>query len=337
MHQVELTIADSSTLLAAAVAAFQTGHTIEMTGAVLNTLSTVTDENGLTIISGEEVPVHTTVQYKCTICHQIFYEKQYIVAHLSEAHSFDIDISYFEELELQQQEQLQQKIYEQQQEQLMLQQQQQIDQQGGQVQVLGDSSKSMETGQQQEQHHHQQQGHAQIMTDESAVQTMMMMMNNNNVSQPTTLQPILLQNGTQAELVNSQIVASGDVLTLTPALPIPLIANIDIAHAKPTPPPKPQINYSCNYCTFGADKLKKMSEHLKNSHSFRDKTCMDNVRQQVIRLPNDDHYAPQTVNSLIQQQMNSPIPGLFYHIEIFLSENFEFNILNLIFLFKWLK
>lgn len=102
-HQVELTIADSSTLLAAAVAAFQTGHTIEMTGAILNTLSSVTDENGLTIISGEEVPVHTTVQYKCTICQNIFYEKQYIVQHLLEAHNFEIDISYFEDIEMQQQ------------------------------------------------------------------------------------------------------------------------------------------------------------------------------------------------------------------------------------------
>ncbi len=103
MHQVELTIADSSTLLAAAVAAFQTGHTIEMTGAILNTLSSVTDENGLTIISGEEVPVHTTVQYKCTICQNIFYEKQYIVQHLLEAHNYEIDISYFEGIEMQQQ------------------------------------------------------------------------------------------------------------------------------------------------------------------------------------------------------------------------------------------
>jgi hypothetical protein len=123
MHQVELTIADSSTLLAAAVAAFQTGHTIEMTGAILNTISSVTDENGVTIISGEEVPVHTTVQYKCTICQMIFYEKQYIVQHLYEMHNFEIDVSYFEEIEMQQQEQLQQKIYEQQQEQLLLQQQ----------------------------------------------------------------------------------------------------------------------------------------------------------------------------------------------------------------------
>ena len=79
----------------------------------------------------------------------------------------------------------------------MLQQQQQIDQQGAQVQVFGDSSKSMETGQQQEQHLHQKHGHVQIMTDESALQTMMMMMMNiNNFSQPKTLQQILLQNGT---------------------------------------------------------------------------------------------------------------------------------------------
>jgi hypothetical protein len=141
MHQVELTIADSSTLLAAAVAAFQTGHTIEMTGAILNTISSVTDENGLTIISGEEVPVHTTVQYKCTICQMIFYEKQYIVQHLYDMHNFEIDISYFEEIEAQQQEQLQQKIYEQQQEQLMLQQQQQ---QLEQQQSLNDKTGTLE-------------------------------------------------------------------------------------------------------------------------------------------------------------------------------------------------
>lgn len=320
MHQVELTIADSSTLLAAAVAAFQTGHTIEMTGAVLNTLSTVTDENGLTIISGEEVPVHTTVQYKCTICHQIFYEKQYIVAHLSEAHNFEIDISYFEELELQQQEQLQQKIYEQQQEQLMLQQQQQqIEQHQGQV-VLGDS-KQLEGVVEESNAQPQQtaQSMQQSITDETAAMMMMMMnnTNNNTSSQPTTLQPsaILIQNGT--ELVTNPQIVTGDVLTLAQAVPLPIIANIDVQQQQQQKTnltqqqqQKGQMNYSCTYCTFVADRLNKMSHHLKQSHAYREKTCMDNVRQQLIRLPNDDHFAPQTVNSLIQQQMNSPIPGL---------------------------
>lgn len=107
------------------------GHTIEMTGAILNTLSSVTDESGLTIISGEEVPVHTTVQYKCTICQSIFYEKQYIVQHLYEAHNFEIDVTYFEEIEQQQQEQLQQKIVEQTQEQQLIMQHQQAVQQTG--------------------------------------------------------------------------------------------------------------------------------------------------------------------------------------------------------------
>lgn len=93
-----------------------------MTGAILNTLSTITNENGLTIINGEELAVHTTVQYKCTICYEIFYEKIYIVQHLRDMHQFEVDISYFEMIEQQQQEQLQQKLYEQEQEQLQFQQ-----------------------------------------------------------------------------------------------------------------------------------------------------------------------------------------------------------------------
>lgn len=203
MHQVELTIADSSTLLAAAVAAFQTGHTIEMTGAILNTISSVTDENGLTIISGEEVPVHTTVQYKCTICQMIFYEKQYIVQHLYEMHNFEIDISYFEEIEMQQQEQLQQKIYEQQQEQLMLQQQQLEQQQVNQEQ-------SQQQQQQQQQAHQTEQNHQVSavvpseqhntnIADETAA-VMMMMMNGTLTTAPASAQAtgiILQQNQIQ--------------------------------------------------------------------------------------------------------------------------------------------
>ena len=225
LHQVELTIADSSTLLAAAVAAFQTGHTIEMTGAILNTLSSVTDEHGVTIISGEEVPVHTTVQYKCTICQMIFYEKQYIVQHLYEMHNFEIDVSYFEEIEMQQQEQLQQKIYEQQQEQLMLQQQQQqqqqqqdhIDeQQQQQPQTLIPVGNAAAVGGGSSANH--------TITDETAA-VMMMMMNGNGGSSggntsgvtstgPLTATPVNAANAGQIHNVTdlTQIIAAGGQL-----------------------------------------------------------------------------------------------------------------------------
>jgi hypothetical protein len=256
LHQIELTIADSSTLLAAAVAAFQTGHTIEMTGAILNTLSSVTDENGLTIINGEEVPVHTTVQYKCTICQMIFYEKQYIVQHLYEMHNFEVDISYFEDIEIQQQEQLQQKICEQQQEQLMLQQQQQQQQDPTQQNTLDVST--MDTSSQ------NRQQNAPI-TDETAAMMMMMMNGNSNTATTTETHPI--DNKQQ------------------------------------------QINYTCTYCNLGVDKLKKMSDHLKQSHAFREKICMDNVRQQVIRLPNEDlpsyQQSPSSLNT--SQQLSNKI------------------------------
>lgn len=230
-HQVELTIADSSTLLAAAVAAFQTGHTIEMTGAILNTLSSVTDESGLTIISGEEVPVHTTVQYKCTICQAIFYEKQYIVQHLYESHNFEIDVAYFEEIEQQQQEQLQQKILEQNQEQqLMMQQQQQQQQQ--QVQSQSDQMQHMQAlpileggsvgGEQQ-----QVPGQVQVMaqqtrsdgsiSDETAA-VMMVMMNGGTLT-ATPIQPNQIitdpsGNGATAQLVITQ---NGDAQLVTSA------------------------------------------------------------------------------------------------------------------------
>jgi len=325
MHQVELTIADSSTLLAAAVAAFQTGHTIEMTGAILNTISSVTDENGVTIISGEEVPVHTTVQYKCTLCQMIFYEKQYIVQHLFEAHNFEVDISYFEEIETQQQEQLQQKIYEQQQEQLML-QQQQIDQQQQQQQQQQQGVEKTEQMEVQQQHavelqqqQPQQQQKQQTSADETAA-VMMMMMNGSNGNN----QPIILQaNQIQQLDISNQIVA-GQILTAQPldtsiptAIPINMqtvneliqSGNVTVANATPTsaiPTLKQTINYSCTYCTFVADKLKKMSDHLKQSHPLREKTCMDNVRQQLIRLPNEDlppyNQSPATVGTLLQQQ-----------------------------------
>jgi hypothetical protein len=367
MHQVELTIADSSTLLAAAVAAFQTGHTIEMTGAILNTISSVTDENGLTIISGEEVPVHTTVQYKCTICQMIFYEKQFIVQHLYDMHNFEIDISYFEEIELQQQEQLQQKIYEQQQEQLLLQQQQQHLEQ--QQQNLNDKS-GVGVSQQETttttttatttQHHETQQQTVATTTSASAAAqpatlipvgtttttedgqpaVMMMMMNSNQPGQPASgillnanqVQQIISQqqSGNVTDLSSIVAAAGGQIISaqpiealplsgVTPTTAIPITtADGTVIHATtaipvqtvPTPaqsqPAKPTINYSCTYCTFGADKLKKMSDHLKQSHPLREKTCMDNVRHQLIRLPNEDlppyNQAPPTVGSLLQQQ-----------------------------------
>lgn len=309
MHQVELTIADSSTLLAAAVAAFQTGHTIEMTGAILNTLSSVTDENGLTIISGEEVPVHTTVQYKCTICQMIFYEKQYICQHLFDAHNFQIDVSYFEEIELQQQDQLQQKINEQQQEQLMLQQQQQ------QMEGLSDK-----VGEEQQQSEVQTEPQTLIpvanqnITDETAA--VMMMMMNGSISTPQQAQQsgIILQ-ANQVTDLNQIIAAGGQIITqqsfdgsvgggggggtATPQTAIPIL---NVAPAKTHPP----INYTCSYCSFGADKLKKMSDHLKQTHPLREKTCMDNIRQQVIRLPNEDlppyNQNPPTVGTLLNMQ-----------------------------------
>ena len=83
------------------------------------------------------------------------------------------------------------------------------------------------------------------------------------------------------------------------------------------------INYSCTYCTFGADKLKKMSDHLKQQHAHREKTCMDNVRQQLIRLPNEDLPAhnqnPPTVGSLLnmhhQQQLQQQYHQQIQHNE----------------------
>ena len=368
MHQVELTIADSSTLLAAAVAAFQTGHTIEMTGAILNTISSVTDENGLTIISGEEVPVHTTVQYKCTICQMIFYEKQYIVQHLYDMHNFEIDISYFEEIELQQQEQLQQKIYEQQQEQLLLQQQQQQLEQQQQnlndksgVGVTQQESATASTTATATQHHEtqQQQTVAATTTSTSAQPAtlipvgtttttedgqpavMMMMMNSNQPGQPASgillnanqVQQIISQQqaGNVTDLSSIVAAAGGQIISaqpiealplsgVTPTTAIPITtADGTVIHATtaipvqtvpttsaPSQPAKPAINYTCTYCTFGADKLKKMGDHLKQSHPLREKTCMDNVRHQLIRLPNEDlppyNQAPPTVGSLLQQQ-----------------------------------
>lgn len=344
-HQIELTIADSSTLLAAAVAAFQTGHTIEMTGAILNTISSVTDENGLTIISGEEVPVHTTVQYKCTICQMIFYEKQFIVQHLYEAHNFEIDVSYFEEIELQQQEQLQQKIYEQQQEQLMLQQQQQsaeqnqnISQQINQTENQNSSElhpstalvPSVQVNSQTSSNNGQissnptsgtdsihqasitnTSSNSNMNADETAA-VMMMMMNGGLANQN---QPILLQ--TDSGLQTAQIVINPSQLSnlesnsvtlpgtaiLTTAIPAIPIDSSAIVHSQSN---KPTIAYNCSYCSFGADKLKKMSDHLKINHPSREKTCMDNLRNQVIRLPNEDlpsyNQNPTTVASLLQQK-----------------------------------
>jgi hypothetical protein len=88
---------------------------------------------------------------------------------------------------------------------------------------------------------------------------------------------------------------------------------------------KPAINYSCTYCTFGTDKLKKMSDHLKQSHSQREKTCMDNTRQQLIRLPNEDlppyNQTPTTVGALLNlhqqqqlQQQQQLVSGLFSNL-----------------------
>lgn len=46
-----------------------------------------------------------------------------------------------------------------------------------------------------------------------------------------------------------------------------------------------------------------MSDHLKQSHAYREKTCMDNVRQQMIRLPNENmNPSYQTNSNLISQQ-----------------------------------
>ena len=70
------------------------------------------------------------------------------------------------------------------------------------------------------------------------------------------------------------------------------------------------INYTCTYCNFGADKLPKMSEHLKQSHAYREKTCMDNVRQQLIRLPNENLSNYQANSSLISQQPLATAPPL---------------------------
>ncbi len=355
-HQVELTIADSSTLLAAAVAAFQTGHTIEMTGAILNTLSTVTDENGVTIISGEEVPVHTTVQYKCTLCHTIFYEKQYIVQHLYAEHAFEIDVSYFEEIEQQQQEQLQQKIYEQQQEQLMLQQQQQQQQQLEQVQAL--PQQVDQKGSIQLQHLDQQQAipvahqidsqQQQVINgatstvnsihDETAA-VMMMMMNGNQVLLPANqVQQLITTGGATVTTTNTtgpdgiptaqlvlnaqglaQLEQGGVVaqpLVATPVMQVsqqqPQQLQQQIITAQPVQQSlsatsigngSNKILFSCTYCTFGCDKLKKMTDHMRQNHPMRDKTCMDNLRQQLIRLPNEENTWQQSqagINTLGQ-------------------------------------
>lgn len=84
-----------------------------------------------------------------------------------------------------------------------------------------------------------------------------------------------------------------------------------------------KVNYSCTYCSFGAEKIKKMSDHLRSTHPNRDKTCMDNLRQQLIRLPNDDNIGttsqpPATVGAILsmqqqykqQQQQMAPQPQM---------------------------
>lgn len=120
-----------------------------------------------------------------------------------------------------------------------------------------------------------------------------------------TAQLVITQNG-DAQLVTSAgatiLQPQGDIQNLISAgtAATPLLATST----------KPPINYSCTYCTFGSDKLKKMSDHLKQVHPTREKTCMDNTRQQLIRLPNEDlppyNQAPTTVGALLnlhQQQL----------------------------------
>jgi hypothetical protein len=265
----------------------------------------------------------------------IFYEKQYIVQHLYEMHNFEIDISYFEEIEMQQQEQLQQKIYEQQQEQLMLQQQQQQ-----QLQIDGQTQQvSMDEGQQQhllQQQQQQQQpqtlipvGNANItnsnITDETAAVMMMMMngngndtLNANQVPNQMDLNQILAAGGQLLPAGAFTIDSSGNAIATGSNTPIPVATATAIpigllnsqqqqhgsisnkgnisdsiatvaanlqqqtqsiqqhqqqqhqqqhVHTKQ----QPAINYSCTYCTFGADKLKKMSDHLKLQHTMREK------------------------------------------------------------------
>ena len=62
---------------------------------------------------------------------------------------------------------------------------------------------------------------------------------------------------------------------------------------------KQSINYTCTYCTFGADKLKKIGDHLRQNHPHRDRTCMDNLKQQLIRLPNDANPVTASVGFAI--------------------------------------
>jgi hypothetical protein len=118
-----------------------------------------------------------------------------------------------------------------------------------------------------------------------------------------TAQLVITQNG------DAQLVTAGGATAL-------LQSHQDIQSLIPTAATaasaaKPAINYSCTYCNFGSDKLKKMSDHLKQMHANREKTCMDNTRQQLIRLPNEDlppyNQPPTTVGALLnlhqQQQM----------------------------------
>jgi hypothetical protein len=139
----------------------------------------------------------------------------------------------------------------------------------------------------------------------------MMMMMNGSISTPQQAQQsgIILQ-ANQVTDLNQIIAAGGQIITQqsfdgsvsTPQTAIPIL---NVAPAKTTPP----INYTCSYCSFGADKLKKMSDHLKQTHPLREKTCMDNIRQQVIRLPNEDlppyNQNPPTVGTLLNMQAAS--------------------------------
>ena len=59
-----------------------------------------------------------------------------------------------------------------------------------------------------------------------------------------------------------------------------------------------------------------MSDHLKQQHGHREKTCMDNVRQQLIRLPNEDLPAhnqnPPTVGSLLNMHHQQQLQQQFH-------------------------
>ncbi len=300
VHETELSVSDSSILLTAAIAAFQTGHTIEMTGAILNTLSTITNEQGITIINGEEVPVHTTVQYKCTLCYEIFYEKLFIVQHLHDMHQFDVDLSYFEALELQQQEQLQQKLFEQEQEQQLqlvaaVQQQQQQQNDGQQVDNIIHMANINTSAQQDTNQAIQQQSSAAVNNHQLQLTSTTAMVVHDHIDTSVNVYKCDLCDFRD---VNFDVVRKHEKSHF--ANQAASTGSNNCGQQNSQAPAQPR--YTCTYCYHKMDNLKRISEHIRKTHANKELICMDTYKNQVIRIGDELVLSPTAHAHAIAQQ-----------------------------------